>query len=345
MVTITESSSIPELIGEKFLINEDDNSIIDFSSKLLAIDDLEKIVNKALEGLSKGEIEKHELELKENRESIEIVVEPYLPQPRLIILGGGHVGQALYNFAKELDFELIIVDDRPYFANWNLFSEAERVICIGFGEFLTKIEVKEADYIIIATRGHKHDYTCLKQVLDSKARYIGMLGSKRKVTSIFDKLQEEGYSQKVLERIKAPIGLDIGSETPEEIAISILAEVIKVRREEEGINNIIGEEAIRFLSDYQGEYECLALATIIKTSGSTPRNTGSKMTILPDGRIFGTVGGGCGEAEVRQKALEVINGRLDSFVHNIDLSNELAAEEGMICGGKMEVFIERLILC
>ncbi|KXS45292.1 MAG: xanthine dehydrogenase accessory factor, partial [Candidatus Frackibacter sp. T328-2] len=191
---------------------------------------------------------------------------------------------------------------------------------------------------------HQHDFTCLQQVLNSEVAYIGMLGSKRRVYSIFNRLKEVGYSEEEIDKVKAPIGLDIGSETPAEIGVSILAEIIKVRRTVVQQNNIAGEEAIRFLANYQGDYDTLALATIIKTSGSTPRKAGSKMVILPDGQIKGTIGGGCGESEVRQQALDMIRQQGEALIHTIKLSNDLAAEEGMVCGGRMEVFIEPVII-
>lgn len=345
LTTIVNSSTSPELVGGKILVGEEGEPVTNLPSECLTVDELEQLVTSSLETLSRGGIDKYELELTEKEEDIEFIVESYLPNPRLIILGGGHVGQALYQFAKELDFELIIIDDRPSFANWDNFPEADRVICVGFADFLTKMEITGADYIVIATRGHRHDYTCLKQVLGSKAEYIGMLGSKRKVNEALGKLQEEGYSKEKMERINAPIGLKIGSETPPEISISILAEVIEKRRkgEQQG-NYLIGKEVIEFLVTYQGEYDKLALATIIDTSGSTPRNSGAKMLVLPDGRTHGTIGGGCGESEVRQKALDVINGQLEPLIHTLKLSNEIAAKEGMVCGGKMEVFIEPIRL-
>ncbi|SJZ33518.1 XdhC/CoxI family protein [Selenihalanaerobacter shriftii] len=339
--TITKASD-SKLVGNKLLVKDNGNYLTNLPTDALSNDELDKLTDYTSSSLESGQIENLDLELEESKGSIEFVVEPYLPNPRLILFGGGHVGQSLYEFAKKLDFKLIVVDDRPSFANQKLFPEVKRVICTAFENVSAEIEINEADYIVIATRGHQHDYTCLKQVIKSKAKYIGMLGSKRRVYSIFNRLKEEDYSGNEIDQINAPIGLDIGSETPEEIGISILAEIIKIRRTGDQSNTLIGEEAIELLADYQGGHDTLALATIIDTSGSTPRKAGSKMVVLPDGRTVGTIGGGCGEAEVRQKALDIINGQLDSLVHTNKLSNDVAAEEGMVCGGRMEVFIEAI---
>ncbi len=291
LTTIIEAEE-SKLIGSKSLIKNDEQQFSDMLTNILNDDQLDKLIDSSLQVLSQGTMQSDELEFSENGQDVEIVVEPYYPNPRLIILGGGHVGQNLYQLAKELDFKIAVVDDRPSFANQHLFPSAEEVICAGFKDALTELKITESDYIVIATRGHQHDFTCLQQVLNSEVAYIGMLGSKRRVYSIFNRLKEVGYSEEEIDKVKAPIGLDIGSETPAEIGVSILAEIIKVRRTVVQQNNIAGEEAIRFLANYQGDYDTLALATIIKTSGSTPRKAGSKMVILPDGQIKGTIGGG-----------------------------------------------------
>ncbi|MGM0471031.1 MAG: XdhC family protein [Bacillota bacterium] len=336
LVTVMNSQSKPGLNGQKLLIDSDGQVRMDFVADSLEDKELNEIVDSATAALQMGEIRQL------STSSLELLVEPFVPNSRLIIFGGGNVGEALYKFVKELDFEVVIVDDRASFANRKRFPEAEDVICTGFEDISTTLNVQESDYIVIATRGHKHDYDCLKQIINIPVHYIGMLGSQRRVIGIFDRLRNAGVAEEKIKQVHAPIGIDISSETPGEIAISILAEIIKVHRTQKQVNNVVGEEALRFLADYDEDYEQLALATIINTSGSTPRHAGSKMVILPDGRTCGTIGGGCSEAEVRQKALEVIQGRLKPYVHTLDLSNDLAAEEGMVCGGRMEVYIESI---
>ncbi|MCK8817588.1 XdhC family protein [Natroniella sulfidigena] len=333
LVTIIESSN-PELLGKKMLVKEDGDYLTP-TDICLKENELDKVVNQAKEVLTGNELKVCQLK----SESLLFSVEPYKLNPRLIILGGGHIGQSLYQFAKELDFELVIVDDRPKFANKGLFPEADQVLCLDFKKLTAELEITQADYIVVATRGHRYDYDCLEQILDFNVRYIGMLGSQRKVKAIFDSLRETGYSEREINRVKAPIGIDIGSETVPEIAISILSEIIKVRRSEKDSGRL-GEEAIDFLADYQEEYDQLALATIIKTSGSTPRKPGAKLLILRDGRTVGTIGGGCGEAEVKQKALDLFHSSEQAISYQLNFSSDLAADEGMICGGKMDVFIE-----
>ncbi|MGB9662050.1 MAG: XdhC family protein [Moorellaceae bacterium] len=161
---------------------------------------------------------------------VEVFLEPVLPEPKILVLGGGHVGQKVAALAKEVGYRVTVVDDRPDFANRELFPGADEVICDDFQEALGKISLDPATYIVIVTRGHRHDYECLRRVIDSPAAYIGMIGSRRKVKGVKERLMAEGVAPERLSRVHAPIGLDIGAETPAEIAVSILGEIIKVYR-------------------------------------------------------------------------------------------------------------------
>ena len=154
----------------------------------------------------------------------------YRPE-RLIILGGGHVGQAISKFASAVGFYVIVVDDRPSFANRSCFPDAEEIYCEEFEKAIDQIQIGENDYITIVTRGHRFDLTCLRKVLAGIfPRYLGMMGSKRRVTGMIDLLQEEGNSPETVAQIHMPIGLNIGALTVPEIAISIVAELIEERR-------------------------------------------------------------------------------------------------------------------
>lgn len=335
LVTLIEDSE-SEVVGDKLLINLQSQEIIKANEPSLSEAELKELSGYISKEVFPRRIGRYKLDLSSPERKIGFIVEPYHPRPRLIICGGGHVGQALYSFGKKIDFDLVMIDDRADFANSNLFPEAE-VICTEFENLKEELELSRRDYIVVATRGHQHDYFCLEKILSSPAKYIGMLGSRRKVDVIFDKLDEAGYSKEEIAKIKAPIGLEIGSETPEEIGVSILAEVIKVRRKE-GYDNIT-QEVIEFLADYDGNDD-LALATVIKTSGSTPRQPGAKMAVLADGRSIGTIGGGTGEVEIKKQALDLIDSDNDLVIYSLELDNETVANEGMICGGNMEVLIE-----
>ncbi len=154
---------------------------------------------------------------------------PLLPRMRLLIVGGGHVGQAVGNLAAELDFDVWVVDDREEYVSRERFPRAERLIVGPIGETLKKLEVTPFTFCLIVTRGHNHDEEALYNLADRGAAYVGMIGSKRKIRLIFDDLLSEGFSQEQLDQVHAPVGLLIGSQTVMEIAVSILAELIAVR--------------------------------------------------------------------------------------------------------------------
>jgi len=147
-------------------------------------------------------------------------------QYQAIILGGGHVSQPLVQILAILGYEITVVDDRPEFANPGRFPGAQRVLCDRFDKVLQDIKPNMQTAVIIITRGHKYDLECLRSVIGTEAGYIGMIGSRRKVRSTLQVLQEEGISQETLGRVRAPIGLDLGGQSPEEIGVSIVAEVI-----------------------------------------------------------------------------------------------------------------------
>jgi xanthine dehydrogenase accessory factor len=161
--------------------------------------------------------------------TLEVFVEPILPQPILYIFGGGHVSLALAQAAHTVGFAIGVVDDRESFANAQRFPMA-REIYTSYEEAYEKIAPGASTYLVIVTRGHRDDMRVLAWAAKTDARYIGMIGSKRKVLSVYKALEEDGIPLEKLERVHAPIGLEIGAMTPEEIAISIAAELVAVRR-------------------------------------------------------------------------------------------------------------------
>jgi xanthine dehydrogenase accessory factor len=160
---------------------------------------------------------------------VELFVEPLLSDPLLYIFGGGHVSAQIAPLASRVGFKTVVIDDRADFADPARFPNTEAVHCYSFEDVVARFPVDESSYIIIVTRGHLNDKTVLEQSLRTGARYIGMIGSRRKKAMIYDRLLQEGFTRKDLDRVYSPIGLDIGAETPEEIAVSIVAELIKVR--------------------------------------------------------------------------------------------------------------------
>jgi xanthine dehydrogenase accessory factor len=159
----------------------------------------------------------------------DVLAEPVIADPALYIFGGGHVSTEIVPLAARVGFKVVVIDDREEYAGPDRFPQATKVQCRPFAGVLKKLDIDHTSYIVIVTRGHMHDKTILEQSLKTDAKYIGMIGSRRKRDMIYDKLLEEGFTQDDLERVCSPIGLDIGAETPEEIAVSIAAELIKVR--------------------------------------------------------------------------------------------------------------------
>ena len=160
---------------------------------------------------------------------VEVFVEPLYSAPVLYVFGGGHVSLQIVPLAARVGFETIVIDDRADFADKTRFPDAADVRCLQFEGLLEGLPIDNTSYLVIVTRGHIHDKLVLEQALKTDARYIGMIGSGRKRRVIYDRLLEEGFEKSDLERVYSPIGLEIGADTPEEIAVSIVAELIKVR--------------------------------------------------------------------------------------------------------------------
>jgi xanthine dehydrogenase accessory factor len=154
---------------------------------------------------------------------------PTLPRIRLVIVGAGHVGQAVGSLAAQADFDVCVVDDRHQYANAERFPAAKRIIVGPIDDVLPALDINPHTYALIVTRGHGHDQEALFRLAPTAASYVGLIGSKRKIKLIFEGLREAGLSDEVLGRVTAPVGLDIGSQTVPEIAISIVAELISKR--------------------------------------------------------------------------------------------------------------------
>jgi xanthine dehydrogenase accessory factor len=161
---------------------------------------------------------------------LDILVEPIVPQPRAFIFGAGHISKSLSHIASLAGFDTTVIDDRESFASRERFPEAGEVFAGPYEEIFPRLTVTSASYLIIVTRGHRDDMRVLRWAVTTEARYVAMIGSKRKVIAVAKELEKEGIPREALERIHAPMGLDIGAVTPEEIAVSVVAEMIAVRR-------------------------------------------------------------------------------------------------------------------
>ena len=268
----------------------------------------------------------------------------FRPRQRLILLGGGHIAEPLCRYGADLGFEVWVADDRASFANVLRFPDAKRVICAAFPDALRMMDINEEDYVAVITRGHRYDADCLRVILaGSFPYYLGMIGSERRVAGLFGLLEEEGFSPDLLHRIHAPIGLSINALTTKEIAISILAELIQCRRQDTPRNlretRLVTEDIDLPLLEFAVcDREPKALLIVCETGGSTPVKSGAMMAVDRNLRTAGTIGGGCSEHAVLMKAHSLI-GTGSSLCVTVDMSNDVAEEEGMVCGGWMKVFI------
>jgi xanthine dehydrogenase accessory factor len=165
--------------------------------------------------------------------TLEIFIEPVLPAPLLYIFGAGHVSLELFKTAKNAGFEVIVADDREAYANAERFPDARQVSARDFEQVIAELTPNESSYIVIATRGHRDDMRILRWAVQTQARYIGMVGSRRKAITVVRELTSEGLKLELFDRVHSPVGLDIGAVTPEEIAVSIVAELIGIRRQVE----------------------------------------------------------------------------------------------------------------
>lgn len=217
LVTPIFTQGEDHVTNHSFLVKEDGSITGSFSGPT-------RWVEKLL-GQAKGRYPQV-LQIEEKR----FLVEPVSAYGTVYIFGAGHVSQKLALLTSLVDFRTVVLDDRPEFANRDHFTAADQVILLeSFDQACKALDIDQESYMIIVTRGHAHDKTVLAQALKTNAGYIGMIGSKRKRDTIYRALREEGFTDNDLKRVYSPIGLEIAAETPEEIAVSIVGELIKVR--------------------------------------------------------------------------------------------------------------------
>ena len=256
---------------------------------------------------------------------------------RLVICGAGHISMALISMGKMLGFEITVIDDRLQFVNMAIERGADHVILNEFGRGLSEVEGGTDTYFVIATRGHRYDRECLTALLAKPHAYIGMLGSRRRVGIVKEELRQASIDDGLIESIHMPIGLSIGAETPEEIAVAIMAEIIDVKSRKGSA--AWGREILETI--LRTDRERMVLATIIRRRGSAPREAGTKMLIARDGGIVGTIGGGCMEGQVIARSRRLLmNEDPGSSLIELDMTNETAEDEGMVCGGRVMVMLE-----
>ena len=270
-------------------------------------------------------------------QSGDVLIERIVTAPELVLCGGGHVSVQTAKVAKLCGFSVTVIDERGEFANAERFPQADRIINLPFSEALEQIQSPSAYYVIV-TRGHKDDRACLEQILQRSFVYCGMIGSRTKVGVVFSHLLDNGYSSAQIAKVHAPIGLSIGAVTPEDIAVSIVGELIQVKN-----GGMVGTEWDESLCrEILSSKESYAMVTLISKSGSAPRSTGARMIVRRDGTIISSIGGGFGEYEASQYAIEMLQNHTAARRYTCRMTNRDAAEAGMVCGGTVDVLIQTI---
>ncbi len=271
-------------------------------------------------------------------------------EKKLVICGGGHVSMPIITMGKMIGFHVTVLEDRPSFANNARRAGADEVICEDFAKGLDTVDGDKDTYFVIVTRGHRFDMVCLEKIVPKQNAYIGMIGSKVRVKKVLEVVEEtlsaypdykgdgESLLKQSMAKIFTPIGLKIHAETPEEIAISIMAEIISVKNGESQ-TNAFTKELLKGILDEEKVNIGKVLATIISRRGSAPRGVGTKMVFFQDGTTIGTIGGGCAEADIQRKSILLMNENKPK-VCNVDMTGREAEEDGMVCGGEIEVILE-----
>ena len=235
LVTIVRSAgSTPQRTGAKMLVFADGRTVGTIGGGCYENDAL----GKAREAIASGKpsLVKYDLNDDFVQESglicggqMEVYIDPIAPSPALYVIGAGHVGWNLARIAADAGFRIHVLDDREKFANAERFPFADTIEVDDIGAWLHKAELPASAYVVVVTRGHTHDFEAVRALAARDLRYLGLIGSRAKVARIFDALESEGMPLECLQRVHAPIGLDIGAITPAEIAVSILAELIAIR--------------------------------------------------------------------------------------------------------------------
>ncbi len=262
-------------------------------------------------------------------------------EQELVICGAGHVSMPVISIAKMMGFRVTAIDDREQFVQNAFDHGADSGLCMSFGEALAQIPGNPDTFFVIVTRGHRSDSECLLSIVKKPHAYIGLIGSRSKIGMVRQILTDAKVPQDVIASVHMPIGLDIGAETPEEIAVAIMAEIIEVKNKNRRNEGIKAEIMKALMAENR---DPAVLATIISKQGSSPRAAGTRMLVAGDGSAAGTIGGGLAEARVMQRAAEMLsdnkNWPLKPVVVNVDMTGKDVEDEGMICGGAIEVLLE-----
>lgn len=276
----------------------------------------------------------------------EIFVERIEQEAQLVVCGAGHVSIPIIEFASRAGFDVTVIEDRPEFAKKAATTGAKCVYCESFESGLDKVEGSENTFFVIVTRGHYYDEICLERIIKKKHAYIGMLGSRKRAAAVRELILKQCGDPRALDKMHTPIGLHIGAETPAEIAISVIAEMIQVKREAAKKKTLGYTEAFinAVLSETNSDFDHKVLATTVKKKGSTPRNPGTKMIVLGEWKFEGTVGGGPAEAFMLQRAFQMLQEKdKNTYLYHVDMTGqEISKDKEITEGGAISVLLEYL---
>lgn len=239
VATVTGSGDPPWLEpGDKLLVRADTTSLgglghdaVDTAVRAVAAEMQTAFPRIAVETVYVGEDGRSTTRRHESRlGDAELMIQLWESPARLIVVGGGHVGLALATFGEQLGFAVTVIDDREDFANRERFPMAEHVLFGEIDEQLDSITLDQTAHVVLVSRGHRQDEIALRHAVAQQPGYLGMIGSQRRTATVLQHLTDEGFDPAALAAVSTPIGLDIGAETPEEIALSILAEIVMLRR-------------------------------------------------------------------------------------------------------------------
>ena len=254
---------------------------------------------------------------------------------KLVICGAGHVSMPVVRIGRMLDYEITVIDDRKEFTEKAREAGAQHVVCRPFGEALDGIGGDPSTAFVIMTREHAYDMECLRLVLGKPRAYAGMMGSRSRTEQIRKQLLEEGFDAETVREVHMPIGLPIGSRTPEEIAVSVTAELIRVMNASDAGEGFPPGMAEELAALEKGEGPAAVLAMIVEKNGEAPRRPGTKMLVKAGGQFLGTVGGGSAEAAILKTAGSMLReGNRETRLVRITMQKGT-----MHCGGEITVFL------
>lgn len=254
---------------------------------------------------------------------------------RLIVCGAGTVGLEVIKLGKQLGINVVVLEDRSSYADMANRLGADKVLCLEFDKALDSLEQRDTDYYVVVTREHQFDKLCISKILNRKKSYVGMMSSRNRAAILKNALMEDGYSKECLDEIHSPIGINIKAETPTEIAVSIMAEIISCKNDTVKTEGYQNELLDKIITESE---EKMILATIVKRTGSAPRDIGTKMLIFEDESYVGSVGGGWIEANVLAFAKEMFMTNKKYCLYETDK----ASKDAVLCGGYETIYLEMI---